>query len=176
MDQYASIYWERNKPFAYNFLKIQLYLSRFSREADQREYTYINMYLYKHMEISREMYYKELAQRITESEKSQDLSWQTRPRSGESAWCSSSPSPKCWDQKSRWCKFQAESWKAQDPRRDSSSVQRHGNIDIPAQGNQAERIPSYSREPFCLCVRACSVMSTSLRPHTGLQLIGWQPP
>ena len=70
MDQCASIYWERNKPFAHNFLKIQLYLSRFSREAEQREYTYINMYLYKHMEISKEMYYKELAQRITESEKS----------------------------------------------------------------------------------------------------------
>lgn len=70
MDQYASIYWERNKPFAHNFLKIQLYLSRFSREAEQREYTYINMYLYKDMEISKELYYKELAQCITESEKS----------------------------------------------------------------------------------------------------------
>lgn len=61
MGQYASIYWKRNKPFAHNFLKIQLYLSRFFREAEQKEYAYINMYLYKHMEISKEMYYKELA-------------------------------------------------------------------------------------------------------------------
>ena len=37
--------------------------------------------------------------------------------------CMSSLSSKAWEPEHLWCKFQSESWQAQDPRRDKISVQ-----------------------------------------------------
>ena len=175
MDQCASIYWERNKPFAHNFLKIQLYLSRFSREAEQREYTYINMYLYKHMEISKEMYYKELAQRITESEKSWDLSWQTRSRSRESACAVLGPVQSA---ETRRADAVSSRLKAGKLKIQEETIAQFKGTETLISQLKAIRQKEFLLTPGSLsvCVCACSVMSISLRPRTGLQLIGWEPP
>ena len=99
------------------------------------------MYLYICVEISKEIDYEELAHAL-QSLRSPKISvgkleaWKGRRMDGivlDSV-------QRAEDQESKWCKFQSESWQAQDPRRANISVQRQGNTDIPAQGNPAERV------------------------------------
>lgn len=96
------MYWERNKPFAFNFLENTTILLR----VLQRNYIYLCI----------KIYCKELAHAFWKLRSPKICSQEAGSlETQESELCSSSPRPE--NQESQWCMFQTDSQQPRDPER-----------------------------------------------------------